>query len=297
MSVDTNSGGTSPIHKAVVPAAGLGTRLAPLTLATPKELLPIGRLPVLGHVANELREAGITDVLFIVSTGKRQIPDYFGSCYHTNHGALRCEYVVQDEPLGAGDAVLSARDWVGCRPVVIAFGDSFISRSTASEAEPPLARLIRAHQQRKASATVLVEHLPREKVSSYGVVAPAVGAMPGQEEAFRIDRIVEKPVPAEAPSTYTVAARFVVDPDLFRHLEVRKVDERGEQNLPNALNALGEAGGALYAQRLRHGEKRWDIGNFESYFTGFTSFALNDREVGGAVKRALLDYAEPAEQG
>ena len=166
----------STLNKAVVPAAGLGTRLRPLTRAYPKEMLPVGRKPVLAHLASELLLAGITRVLFIVSESKPQIRAYFGETYREEDiggegmaGALQCEYVIQREQRGLGDALLYAQDWVGAEPFVVAFGDCLID---APDPSAPLRRLIETHQAQRSAATVLVETVPWEKVFRYGVLAP-----------------------------------------------------------------------------------------------------------------------------
>lgn len=280
----------SGIDSAVLPAAGLGTRLRPLTHAFPKELLPIGRKPVLAHIVDELRAAGITRLLFIVSERKPQIRAYFGDelAGDSESGAerpsVRCDYVVQKEQRGLGDALLYAEEWVGNKPFVVAFGDCLIE---APEPAAPLRRLIATHQEKQAAATVLVESVPWEKVSRYGVLAPENPQAGTGTEPFAAADIVEKPAQAEAPSNRVVAARYALHPDIFAALRSNPLDVRGELNVTDAVRALRQAGRPLWAVPLKAGEFRRDIGNFESFATTFVRAALRDPEFGEAVRRVF----------
>ncbi len=312
---------TAPsITRAVVPAAGLGSRLRPLTRAFPKELLPVGREPVLSYIATELRESGITDVLFIVSDSKPQIRAFFGDIYKGERSdlpSLRCEYVTQQEQRGSGDALLYAEEWVGNAPFVVAFGDCIIEgkekrekgkeeiRDTRYEIREeetapfpsslfplPLQRLIATHINQQAAATVLVERVERAKVSRYGVVAPqeALDAVP--LEPFALSDIVEKPRVEDAPSDLVIAARWVLSPAVFALLRQTELDARGERNITDAVRALGQAGSPLWAVPLRPGEARRDIGNFESFFAQFARAAMRDAEFGTAIRRVVREELE-----
>ena len=287
----------------------------------PKELLPVGREPVLSYIATELRESGITDVLFIVSDSKPQIRAYFGDVYEgerPNLPPLRCAYVTQQEQRGSGDALLYAQEWVGDAPFVVAFGDCIIegvgcrvsgvgehapiNHSANSTEQPtniehstpdtrhptpsPLQRLIAAHTQQQAAATVLVEKMERAKVSRYGVVAPLQQLDAVPLGAFALADIVEKPRVEDAPSDLVIAARWVLNPAVFTLLRQTELDARGERNITDAVRALGKAGNPLWAVPLRPGEARRDIGNFESFFAQFVRAALRDTEFGSAARRA-----------
>ncbi|MCS6777392.1 MAG: sugar phosphate nucleotidyltransferase [Chloroherpetonaceae bacterium] len=282
-SADVSAG----IFKAVVPAAGLGTRLRPLSCVCPKELLPVGRLPVLGYVVEELRNAGITRVLFIISERKTQIRDFFGTVYtggDESRPPLHCDYRVQEEQRGSGDAVLQAAEWVGADPFVVAFGDCLIE---APDPSGPLRRLIATYRQQNAAATVLVETVDPEKVSRYGVVDPVdpVGEHP--VEPFALRDIVEKPPRERAPSRLVIAARFVLSASIFRHLRQTGPDPRGEWNLPDSMRPMRHERGGLWAVPLRAGEYRHDIGNFESYYAAFLRAALRDPELGASMRATL----------
>lgn len=286
MSAPPFAGAHSGIHRAVIPVAGLGTRLRPLTDIFPKELLPVGRKPALAHITAELREAGITHVLFVVSARKPQIRAFFGEEYVDADGGepLHCDYAVQESPRGSGDAVLCAESWVGDAPFVVAFGDCLFE-GVAGDPAAPLRRLIATHQAQRAAASILVETVAWEKVSRYGIVAPERPVEAPPEAAFALADIVEKPARESAPSNLAVAARFVLEPDIFAFLRSAAADARGEFNLPDAIRALGRTDRPLWAEPLRAGEKRRDIGNFEDYFAAFVAAALRDAEYGGAARR------------
>ncbi len=279
----------SLIRKAVVPAAGLGARLRPLTLAIPKELLPIGRKPVLAYVADELRASGVSDALFIVSPRKPQIRAFFGDEYggeDDNLPPLRCHYLTQIEQKGAGDAVLLAEAWVGDAPFVVAFGDCLLDVEPPGSPAAPLMRLIAARHAQQAVAAVLVETVPQEHVTRYGVLAPEIGLTGPFTAPFAARDIVEKPSPDAAPSNLVAAARYAFNPAIFAYLRASVTDERGERNITDPIRAARQAGGALWAVPLQPGERRRDIGNLENFLTAFVEAALRDREFGPAVRAA-----------
>jgi UTP--glucose-1-phosphate uridylyltransferase len=285
----------SPVTKAVLPAAGFGTRLRPLTSAFPKELLPVGRKPVLAHIAGELQRAGITHALFVISERKPQIRAFLGDAYTSDETAhlppLHCAYEIQPEQRGSGDAVLRAEDWVNGEPFVVAFGDCLMDAPDPAE---PLRRLIAAHGAQASVATTLVEQVPWENVSRYGVVAPQAPQPDPPTEPFALADMIEKPARADAPSNLVVAARFVLTPILFDALRRTASDARGEQNLPDALRLLGQEGHPLLAVPLRPGEARRDIGNFESFFGAFVRAALRDPEYGASVRQVIAEEQERA---
>lgn len=275
----------SGIHKAVIPAAGLGTRLRPLTFAFPKELLPVGRKPVLAHIAAELRAAGITHALFIVSERKPQIRAFFGDVYQEEGDTLpplHCEYVLQLEQHGLGDALLYSEQWVGADPFVVAFGDCLVE---SIEPAAPLRRLIATHQAQRAGATVLAETVAWEKVSRYGVLAPEMPHTEPPTEPFALADIVEKPAREAAPSNFVVAARYAFQPALFDALRRAPLDVRGELNVTDPVRLLRQDGLPLWAVPLRSGEFRRDIGNFETFYAAFLRAALRDPDYGEMARR------------
>ncbi len=238
--------GTRSVRKAVIPAAGLGTRLRPLTRAFPKELLPVGREPVLSYIVTELREAGITEALFIVSDSKPQIRNFFGDVYtgeRQDLPRLHCSYVTQTEQHGLGDALLYAEPWAGTDAFVVAFGDCIIEdrriedrriedrriedrriedrriedrregKDEGALKRSPLQRLIATHLDQASEATVLVEEVERTKVSRYGIVAPLVSvgevAADGAGSDLPLDPFALRDI-VEKPSIETAPSRLAV---------------------------------------------------------------------------------------
>lgn len=289
MPVPHHSAASQTLNRAVIPAAGLGTRLRPLTNAFPKELLPIGRQPVLAYIAEELRLAGITQALFIVSERKPQIRAFFGDSYQgecKDLPPLQCAYVVQGEQRGLGHALLHAEAWVGTDPFVVAFGDCMIEAAVPAA---PLLRMIAVHREQRASATTLVEQVAWDNVSRYGVLAPEAPLEQAATQPFAARDIVEKPARAEAPSNLVVAARWILQPEIFSFLHRSAPDARGETNLTDAVRALRRSGSALWAVPLGAEEARRDIGNFDTFFAAFVRRALCDPEAGASARHAARE--------
>lgn len=264
----------------MIPAAGYGTRLRPLTVAIPKEMLPLGRKPVLEHIVEELRDSGLTELLFIVSPGKDMIQSYFGT---GERWGVRCEYVIQPEMRGLGEAILRGEDWAGGEPVVVAFGDCVIDRA----GPPACARLVATVAERRADVAVLTETVPRHLTNRYGVLQPAGPLAADGKAPFQIAAIVEKPGPERAPSTWVVAARYALSPTLFGYLRRTEPGPDGEVGLSDAV-ALALADGCDgWAVPLVPPEKRRDIGGWDSYLVAAGRAAAEDPEFGRAVLAEL----------
>jgi len=301
-----------PITKAVVPVAGLGTRLLPATKSQPKEMLPVGRKPVVQYVVEEIQHAGLTSLLFITGRGKSAIENHFDRDAELRRAleasgkrdllaALDYEeanveffYTRQSEQRGLGHAVSLAEGYTQGEPFVIALGDSIIE----SAAQPPvLRRLLDAFERTGAAAAIAFEEVPPDDVVRYGIAEPSTSLGPGPAEnlpdagpdVFRIRGLVEKPSPAEAPSRLAIAGRYVVAHDIFDALRRTPPGKGGEIQLTDALRILLDDGKPLVGLRMRPGERRHDIGNFESYFRSFLRFALRDPDHGGALRQALAE--------
>ncbi len=294
------------IDIAVVPVAGLGTRLLPTTKSQPKEMLPVGRKPVAQHVVDELAQSGIRRLLFITGKGKHSIENHFDIdgelvTYLRESGrenelaeldferqALEFFYTRQRRQLGLGHAVLCARPLIGVQPFVVALGDSIIGINAQSDI---VRRMIATFVQREADVVVAFEEVPREDVFRYGIAQPRgpVG------DVFELERMVEKPDVAEAPSNLAVAARYVFSPRIFDCLAETKPGKGGEIQLTDAIQMLLERGGKGLGLRLRPHERRFDIGNFESYFRAFVEFALADPKFGPGLRRFVAGLLEKGE--
>ncbi len=265
---------------AVLPAAGLGTRLRPLTQHIPKELLPVGRLPVIGHVLRELREVGVEAGTIVISPSKTSIRDY---CGDGSTFGLQCTYVVQEVMRGVGDAVLCAVTSGVSAPVLVAFADCAILPRRGSEATSGTKRLVEAFHEHGAEAAVLCEEVPRERTRHYGVLAPAPGSDPSRGMPFELAGIVEKPDPATAPSCFVVAARWILGGAAIEAIRRQAPGPNGEVGITEAIAALIRAGGKVVAVPLGADERRCDVGNIRSYLSAQAFAALHDPEYGGEV--------------
>ena len=279
------------ITKAVVPAAGRGTRLLPATRSQPKEMLPVGRKPTIQHVVEELAAAGLTEALLISGQGKRAIEDHLDYRAGENEEGhqpwmdLHFFHARQSVPRGLADAISIAEPFAAGQPFVVALGDSIVvSRSP----EPLLKRMVAVHDRHRPAATIAVEAVPHDSVSRYGIVAPKgspAGLLAGKpDHVFAISDIVEKPSPHHAPSNFAAAGRYVLDPVIFDAIRRTKPGVGGELWLTDALRILLKEGRQILCVRLRKGEHRLDIGNFLSYFQAFLEISLSDAEYGAALR-------------
>lgn len=287
----------TPIVKALVPAAGRGTRLLPATKSQPKEMLPVGRKPTIQHVLEELFQAGLENVVMVTGWHKRAIEDHFDLSLggdSLGKEALTCAevfrrdqlnhhlfYVRQARQAGLADAVLHGESYMGTDPFVVALGDTIIY---SPEKFPPVQRLMQAHLANGAAATIAVETVRPQDTGKYGIVAPKKA---GEEPVFEITDIVEKPRPKAAPSTLAVASRYVFDAVIFDMIRRIQPGVGGELQLTDAIRLLLQEGYPVWCVRLLPGEIRYDIGNFETYFRAFIDMALNDPEVGGRMEAYL----------
>jgi UTP--glucose-1-phosphate uridylyltransferase len=293
-----------PLDLAIVPVAGQGTRLLPATKSQPKEMLPVGRKPVVQYVVEELAQSGIRRVLFVTGPGKTSIENHFDInpeliAFLRETGkedlleeldferqAVQYFYTRQRKQLGLGHAVLCASPLVGDQPFVVALGDSIIGLNAESDI---VRRMTDEFVRSKADAVIAFEAVPPEDVVQYGIAKPRSGAAGA---VFELEDLVEKPAVAEAPSALAVAARYVFSPAIFDLLAQTPPGKGGEIQLTDAVRSLIRQGGKVLGMGLAPGERRFDIGNFESYFRAFIEFALSDLRYGPelcAYVRALVD--------
>jgi UTP--glucose-1-phosphate uridylyltransferase len=274
------------IRKAVIPVAGLGTRFLPATKAQPKEMLPLVDKPVIQHVVEEAIHAGIANIILVTGRGKQAIENHFDVAFElednlSRHGKTeeleqiqsithlgQFAYVRQGEPLGLGHAVLCAASTVGSEPFALLLGDDVFD-----EANPALGALIAAFEATGKSVVGVQEVLPAN-VSRYGIVNA-----PGSKNApwWDVDRIVEKPAPDQAPSRWAVVGRYVLKPEIFRHLKKVKPGVGGEYQLTDALAALA-AEGQLVAAPIP--ARRYDTGDKLDYLKANVEFGLKREDLG-----------------
>jgi UTP--glucose-1-phosphate uridylyltransferase len=280
------------VTKAVIPAAGLGTRFLPATKAQPKEMLPIVDKPAIQYVVEEAVRAGIEDILIITGRGKRTLEDHFDRNFELEYyleqkGKLAdleeiqalaemadIHYVRQGEPLGLGHAVSVARKHVGDNPFVVMLGDDIMDRRSTV-----LEEMISTYDQYGRSVIALSE-FPLEQISAYGVVRPETVT----DSLVRVLDIVEKPAPADAPSNLAVMGRYVFTPEIFDSLDRTSAGVGGEIQLTDAI-ALLLQDQAVYG--FVFGEGRYDIGKKLDYLRATVELAI-DREDLGPEFRAFL---------
>jgi UTP--glucose-1-phosphate uridylyltransferase len=287
---------TQKIRKAVIPAAGLGTRFLPATKAVPKELLPIVDIPTIQYIVAEAVAAGVRDVILVVARGKESIVDHFdiageleAHLARTGKNELRKQMraianmanvitVRQQEPLGLGHAVLCAKDVVGDEPFVVMLGDDII------DAPVPGAKQLADCWERHGLGTVALMQVPREETSMYGIAA----GHPVDERTIRIEQVVEKPK-QDPPSELAVIGRYVLPPSVFGVLEQVKPGVGGEIQLTDALAVLAREEGLL---GYRFEGDRYDAGDRVGYLKANVAFALRRPELGPALREWLRQVAQ-----
>jgi len=281
------------LRKAVFPVAGLGSRFLPVTKASPKEMLPIVDKPLIQYAVEEAAAAGITDLIFITGRNKRAIEDHFDKAYELETELelkgkqrlldmvqtvlpdnCRCIYIRQAEPLGLGHAVLCARPVVGDEPFAVLLADELM------DAAPPATAQMAAHFEVEQCSVIGVLPVPREQTESYGIVS----VEDQDAELSPIHAIVEKPTPAEAPSTLAVVGRYVLTPRIFELLAQAEPGRGGEIQLTDGISALlGEE--RILAMRMPG--KRYDCGSKLGYLKASVEFGLRHPEVGEEFARYL----------
>jgi UTP--glucose-1-phosphate uridylyltransferase len=289
------------VRKAVIPAAGFGTRFLPATKAVPKEMLPVIDTPTIEYVVREAVDSGLDDILIILSTGKEAIQAHFGRNFDLEArlattgkdrelervrdiaGRARIHYVYQHELAGLGDAVRYARAHVGCEPFAVLLGDTILEGRGA-----PVTRQLLDVFEEHGTSIVALEEVPEEKVSRYGIVAaePLASSNPA---AFRLTNLVEKPPRAEAPSRLAISSRYVFTSAIFEALDNAKPGKGGEIQLTDAMRDVQQTAGML---GLRFAGIRHDMGNRLDFLKAVVHFALQREDLSGDLGAWLKTVAE-----
>jgi UTP--glucose-1-phosphate uridylyltransferase len=277
------------VRKAVIPAAGLGTRFLPATKAIPKEMLPIVDVPTIQLVIDEAVRAGISDVIVVNGRHKHSIEDHFDHAYELEHtlrergnaklademaaiaGMVRIHSVRQKQPLGLGHAVLAAHQAVGDEACAILLGDDLVD----NDRDPAIGQLVRVYEQTGAGAVMIME-VPEGREHMYGIVAGELD----EHGRMRIRDMVEKPKPGTAPSRWAIVGRYVVPPEIWPHLAATKPGAGGEIQLTDALRELATAGGlyGVVVEGTRH-----DAGDKLGYLRANLAYALKRPALRDAV--------------
>ncbi|HEX9716712.1 MAG TPA: UTP--glucose-1-phosphate uridylyltransferase GalU [Actinomycetota bacterium] len=285
------------VRKAVIPAAGLGTRFLPATKAQPKEMLPIVDKPAIQYVVEEAVRAGVSDILIITGRGKRSIEDHFDRSFELEHfletkgkfdelkevreisEMAMIHYIRQRDPLGLGHAVLVAEDHVAGEPFAVLLGDDIISERT-----PLLQEMLKVHE-RYGRSVIAVQEVPRSEIGLYGAIQPEFV----EERLARIVSIVEKPAPDEAPSNLAAIGRYILTPEIFDSLRSIAPGKGGEVQLTDAINLLAQEQ-AVYAYVFEDG--RFDVGNKLDYLKATVELAVDREDVGEGLREYLADLVQ-----
>ncbi len=286
----------SPIKKAVFPVAGMGTRFLPATKANPKEMLPIVDKPLIQYAVEEAMMAGITELIFVTSSSKRSIEDHFDSNYEleaklTEQGrhdlldiirniipaGVSCAYVRQTHPLGLGHAILCAKPLVSNEPFAVLLADDLIE----DPAKSCLKGMLSHYNTHGCTASIIaIEPIAIEESKKYGIV----DISPENKISGKISHIIEKPLPADAPSNLAVVGRYILTPRIFDMLESTQMDTRGEIQLTDAISRL-LCEESVYTYRLQG--KRYDCGSKLGYLQATIEQALKHPELGEEFKAYL----------
>jgi UTP--glucose-1-phosphate uridylyltransferase len=284
------------IRKAVIPAAGLGTRVLPATKSVPKEMLPLADRPTIQYIVEEAVASGIQHITMVTSRGKRALEDYFDAAPELRAVLERkgdtatlavldrletlasFSFTRQRQPRGLGHAVLVARDLVGEEPFGVLLGDDLVDNPT----NPCLGQLMRAHE-RYGGCVLAVMRVPRDQISRYGIVALAPGSSP-DARTHRVTGMIEKPSPEEAPSDLAVIGRYVLTPGIFNVLEQTPPGRGGEIQLTDALHAYGQRE-PVYAYEFEG--TRYDTGDPVGLLTSSLAYALQRDDLAPGIRAYL----------
>jgi UTP--glucose-1-phosphate uridylyltransferase len=288
---------TKRVRKAVLPAAGLGTRFLPATKAQPKEMLPVVDKPLIQYAVEECVASGITNIIIVTGRGKNAIEDHFDYAPELERALeekgkkdeadrlraisemVHFSYIRQKEPLGLGHAVLTARELVGDEPFAVLLGDVIIDGAV-----PATRQLVEVFEATGAAA-IAVQEVPRAQTRLYGIVdAVAENRAPWGDRLLRVRDLVEKPAPDKAPSTLGVTGRYVLPPETFDHIERTTAGALGEIQLTDALRTLAADLG-LYALVIEG--TPYDAGDKLGFLKATVEFGLKNDEFGEAFRAYL----------
>ncbi|NHI94822.1 MAG: UTP--glucose-1-phosphate uridylyltransferase [Candidatus Lokiarchaeota archaeon] len=291
------------IIKAVIPAAGMGTRLLPATKSQPKEMIPVGKKPVIQYAVEEAASAGIKQILIITGAKKRSIEDHFDFDYELdsilksknkknllediNFMDKCCKdvqifYTRQKSPLGLGHAIYLAKNFVDNEPFAVLLGDTIIH---SLNSQNYLSRLINVYKEKNATAVIGVEEVDMRIIHKYGVIKVRDQNL----DPSIIEGVVEKPMPQEAPSNLAINGRYIFSSKIFDYLRDLKAGKNNEIQLTDAIDKLIENNKkSIWNLKINKDEKRYDIGDFLLYARAFFDFSLRDDEIG----KDFLNYVK-----
>jgi UTP--glucose-1-phosphate uridylyltransferase len=285
------------VRKAVIPAAGLGTRFLPATKAQPKEMLPLLDKPAIQYVVEEAVRAGLTDILIVTGRGKRSIEDHFDRSLELEHfleakgkfdelklireisDMAAIHYIRQKDPLGLGHAIAVAQEHVGEEPFAVLLGDDIMA-----ESNPLLAEMLQVHERYGRSVLAAME-VSRDEISMYGSIQPEFV----EDRLARVIGVVEKPSAQEAPSNLAAIGRYVLTPEIFDCIRAVEPGVGGEVQLTDAINLLAQDQ-AVYAWVFEGG--RFDVGNKLDYLKATIELAVDREDIGTDLRTYLADLVQ-----
>lgn len=287
------------VRKAVIPAAGLGTRFLPVTKAMPKEMLPIVDKPTIQFIVEEAKASGIEDILIVTGKSKRAIEDHFDSNPEleadleekhkqqlleltqsiTNLG-INLYYTRQPYPNGLGDAIYRARSFVAGEPFVVLLGDDLMMDKV------PLTKQLIDRYDKTHASTIAVKRVPHDEVSKYGIIDPATEIMPG---LYNVKSFVEKPDVDKAPSNLAIIGRYLLTPEVFDILENQKPGAGGEIQLTDAINTMNKTQ-RVFAHVFTG--QRHDVGNKEGYLETSISYGLEHPETKNELRKFIINLGK-----
>ncbi|WP_075983043.1 UTP--glucose-1-phosphate uridylyltransferase GalU [Bacillus massilinigeriensis] len=280
----------SKVKKAIIPAAGLGTRFLPATKAMPKEMLPIVDKPTIQYIVEEAMESGIEDIIIVTGRGKRAIEDHFDNAFELEETLIQKEkydllekvkepskvdihYIRQKEPKGLGHAVWCARKFIGDEPFAVLLGDDIVQSET-----PCLRQLIDQHE-RTRSSIIGVQHVREEETHRYGIIDP----LSTSGRRYEVKNFVEKPKQGTAPSNLAIMGRYILTPEIFMFLDRQETGAGGEIQLTDAIQKLNEIQ-RVFAYDFEG--KRYDVGEKIGFIKTTLDFALQNDE----LRAPLMEY-------
>ncbi|MFH1579937.1 MAG: UTP--glucose-1-phosphate uridylyltransferase GalU [Thermoplasmatota archaeon] len=277
--------------KVVIPAAGMGIRFLPATKAQPKEMLPVVDKPAIQYVVEEAVASGMTDIIIITGRGKRAIEDHFDKSYELEHKLRESGnsealaevqriasmadifYIRQKEQLGLGHAILCAKKHIGNEPFAVMLGDDIVVSD-----KPCIGQLVDVFDDVKASV-VGVEQVPKSKIQRYGVIK----GRRVKDDIYKVDDLVEKPSPEEAPSDLAIIGRYVFQPDIFSSLEKIGPGKGGEYQLTDAMRLVCRKSG-LYGLKFKG--RRFDIGSKADWIRATVALSMERKDLADELKSA-----------
>lgn len=287
------------VRKAIIPAAGLGTRFLPATKAMPKEMLPIVDKPTIQYIIEEAIASGIEDIIIVTGKGKRAIEDHFDRNLELEANLqeknklellekinvssnIDIHYIRQKEPLGLGHAIWCARNFIGNEPFAVLLGDDVV------KSQKPCLKQLMDQYDETYSSVIGVQEVPDEDVHRYGVIDPVSVDKP----LMQVNQFVEKPALEDAPSNFAIIGRYVLTPEIFRFLDEKKKGKGGEIQLTDAIEQLNTIQ-RVFAYKFEG--RRYDVGEQLGFIETTIDFALDREDLSDAVKELILEKAKQLE--